>query len=330
MFGPTVGDIGTLSPQATPLESELADELRGDWERRWYGEPRFSYRVARSYEEAVAALFEAGTGASVLAGGQSLVPLMNLRLVRPRVLVDINPILPGQAVVHDGRLQLSAMSRYSSVMGSGAVHAHVPLLAAALHHVGNVRVRNRGTLGGGLAQGHSASELAAVVLALGAAITVQGLDGPRVVSAEDFFAPGAPARLGPCDVISAVSLPVIGARTGWSFKELSRRSGSFAMAGVAAVVELAPDDEVVLAARVGLMGVGERPAAADAAALSAVVGCRPSAELLAEVARAIALATTPRTDVMASADYRRRLAEVLTRRALCEAVLVASGRPVAP
>ena len=297
-----------------------------DWERRWYGEPRFNYELVRSYEEAVFALREHGEGAKALAGGQSLVPLMNLRVVRPSALIDLNGIVAVAPRVEAGRLSLSAMTRYSQVLFSELARCQAPLLASALAHVGNVRVRNRGTLGGALAHGQATSELAAVALALGGEILACGPAGTRPIDAEEFFLGHLKTDLRREEVVTGLRLEVAQPRQGWSFKELARRRGAEAVAGVAAIVTLSSRGDAIGGVRLGLIGVDDRPVAGDRTVLSSLIGRIPAPGEIDEVAAAVAARTAPVSDWQATAAYRLRLVRVLVRRALTEALQRAEER----
>lgn len=312
-------------PMSTPsapgaLEDAHARVVLDDWERHWYGEPRFNYELARSYEEAVFALREHGEGAKALAGGQSLVPLMNLRVLRPSALIDLNGIAAAAPRVEGGRLSLSAMTRYSQVLSSELARCQTPLLTTAIAYVGNVRVRNRGTIGGALAHGQATSELAAVALALGGEILAYGPTGTRLIEAEDFFVGHLKTDLRPEEVITGLRLEVAQSRQGSSFKELARRSGAEAIVGVAANVTLSPERDVIGGVRLGLIGVDERPVAGDRAVLSSLLGRIPTPAEIDEVASEVAARTAPVTDSQSSASYRRRGVRVLIRRALTEAL----------
>ncbi|MHB1784976.1 MAG: FAD binding domain-containing protein [Acidimicrobiales bacterium] len=289
----------------------------------------FKYVEVESYDDAVRALTDHGDEAKILAGGQSLVPILNLRLARPTVLIDINSIDPEQPHIDGDHLVLPAMTRYSHVLESHIVRSQSPLLAAAVAHVGNVRVRNRGTVGGSLAHGEATGEISAVALALDGEITARGPEGDRTIRAEDFFVTFLTTSLDPEEVVTGLRLPVAGSRRGWSFHEMVRRSSDFAIVGVAASVELEPNDDAVRVVRVGLIGVADRPMLAEPAATASLVGLVPSTGQLDAVAGAVAAATSPRNDVHASGTYRRRLVGVLTRRALAEALLSAGGRAAA-
>ncbi len=220
---------------------------------------------------------EHGEGARALAGGQSLVPLMNLRVLRPAALIDLNGIPAVAPRVEGGRLSLSAMTRYSEALNSELARCHTPLLTSAIAHVGNVRVRNRGTLGGALAHGQATSELAAVVLALGGEVLAYGPGGARVIDTEEFFLGHLRTALRPAEVVTGLRLEAVQPGQGWSFQELARRRGSEAVAGVAANLTLSSRRDAIDGVRLGLIGVDDRPVAGDRAVLSSLRRSDPHA-----------------------------------------------------
>ena len=278
----------------------------------------FHYARPRSLAEALS-LLAAGDGeAKLLAGGQSLVPMLNMRLVRPAVLVDLNavPGLDGIAAVPDGGLVIGALARHADVAVSPLVHARAPLLAEAARHVGHAAIRNRGTLGGSLAHADPAAELPAVLVALDSELILTGMGGARSVRASAFFLGLLSTALGVGEILTEIRVPAQG--PGWGFAELARRHGDFALAGVAAVVRTGASpgqcDEAVL---VGF-GVGDRPVRLTPSERIAA-GAGLDAETAARAGAAAGLACDPPDDVHASAEYRRHLATVLTERALLQA-----------
>jgi carbon-monoxide dehydrogenase medium subunit len=274
----------------------------------------FDYVRAASVEEAVDAL--ATDNARVLAGGQSLVPLLNLRRVRPSLLVDVNRVA-GLAGIRadDGWLELGALTRHRAAETSDLVRRDAPLLAEALRHVGNVTIRNRGTVGGSLAHADPAAELPAVAVALDAELTARGPAGERVVAARDFFLGPCTTALRPGELLTGVRVPVSAPQTGHAVEELTRRSTDLALVAVFATVTLA--DGRCARARIAVAGAGPAPIRADAAE-AFLLGQPPTAEMLAEAARLVV--TDPPDDLHAPAEYRREMAVVLTRRALHRAV----------
>ena len=277
--------------------------------------PRFDYLNPRSVDEALSVLARHGDEAKVLAGGQSLVPLLSFRLVRPAYLVDLNDV-GGLAGIRldDGHLAIGAMTRQRAVETSPLVRERCPLLAEAMPQIGHVQIRNRGTIGGSLAHADPASELPAVVAALDGELVLQSARGQRVVKPEQFFVAYLTTAAAPDELLVEVRVPVVPPRTGSAFLEVSRRHGDFALVGVAATVTL-DEAGVCTAAAIALTGVGPTPALARDAAL-ALVGQRPTPAAFEEAGRRVAERVQPDSDLHASRDYRRHLASVLTRRAL--------------
>jgi len=268
----------------------------------------FDYVRVGSADEALAALAEHGDEAKVLAGGHSLVPLMKLRLATPSVLVDVGRVDDLKYVRDEGdHVAIGALTRHRDVEISGLLREHVPILAHATSHVGDPQVRHRGTIGGSIAHGDPASDLPAVLLALGAAFVAQGPDGTREIAADDFFQGFLETALGETELLTEIRVPkVTGA--GWSFQKFNRRAQDWAIVGVACV-RTAPDQ-----VGIGLVNMDSRPV--HAAATEAAIASGSSADDAAAVADE---GTEPAADLNASVEFRRHLARVLTRRALAEA-----------
>ena len=265
--------------------------------------------------EAIALLHDAGDDARVLAGGQSLVPMLNLRLVRPRLLVDLRRI-PGLDGIRadDGRLVIGAMTRQADAEAHPLVRARAPLLAEALGLVAHLAIRSRGTIGGSLAHADPAAELPAVALALDAAVTVEGPAGRRTVAAEDFFLGYLATALAPGEVVTEVVVPARPAGLGSAFVEFSRRPGDFALAGVAVVLALA-GGRVGPATRVVVVGGADRCRRAMACE-TLLVGGEPGPGLFASAAAVADLGIEPPADVHGDAEYRRHLIRTLALRGL--------------
>jgi aerobic carbon-monoxide dehydrogenase medium subunit len=265
-----------------------------------------------------------GEEAKVLAGGQSLMPMLNLRLAHPELLIDINPAdrREPSVEVHNSRglLRLPALTRHRVLLEHDLVRWHCPLLADAVRHVGNVRVRNRGTIGGSLAHADHTSEIGCCALATGAQVLVRGPDGDRTVPVSELFAGYWTTTLAPAEIITDVLIPVARPRQGWSFHEMVRRTSDFAIVAVAVTVNLAERANVIAAATVALAGVTDRVILAD----PELAGATADEDLDAAAAR-IAERLEPPNDVHASGEYRRRLARVLTARALRQARARAAG-----
>jgi len=284
----------------------------------------FRYERVTSFEEAARALRERGEDAKVIAGGQSLVPMLNLRVARPAWLIDINPVGAGPIQDHGGYLRLPALTRHRAIETAEVVRRRCPILAEAAACVGNVRTRTRGTIGGSLAHADPAGELPCVAVALGAEVTVQGRDGARELAAGDLLVSYLTTTLAPDEVVTEVRVPTLGPRSGWSFLEMSRRTSDWMVVGVAALVELDAGGAVA-AGSVAFGGVAERPWPVPAEVLADLLGRAPEEALLARVAERAAGMLHPGDDVDASGAYRRRLAAVLGRRALAEAAARARG-----
>lgn len=279
----------------------------------------FDYVRVTSYDEGIAALLEYGEEAKILAGGQSLGPMLALRLARPSVLIDINDVEPEPPSLDRDVLRLSALTRQRTVAESPLVARHAPLLGQCVLRVGNVRVRNRGTIAGSLAHGDPTAEIACAALVLDAQIVVHGPDGQRVVPTREFFLSYLTTVLEPAELVVEVRFPVRRVRQGWSFHEMTRRASDFAVVAVAAVVEL-DSDATIRDCGVALAGVADRPVLGRPEALAGLIGSGGSPSRLGSAATALAESVSPSSDVHASGAYRRQLVEVLGRRALREAV----------
>jgi carbon-monoxide dehydrogenase medium subunit len=272
--------------------------------------PAFEYIAAGSYDEAVRLLAENGEEAKILAGGQSLMPMLNLRLAHPGLLIDINPADQRPLTLENEMLRLPALTRHRVLLEDPTVRQHCPLLAEAVRHVGNVRVRNRGTIAGSLAHADPTSEIGCCALATGAQVVARGPHGERTVPASDLFAGYWSTTLDPAEIITDVLIPAARPRQGWSFQEMVRRTSDFAIVAVCAIFNLAERSGDPASATVALAGVADRVVLADPRLLN---------DDPDESAARIAESLDPPDDVHASGAYRRRLARVLTARALREA-----------
>src|SRR5882757_6974064 len=280
----------------------------------------FDYQRVASYHDGVRALLEYGDDAKILAGGQSLGPMLALRLARPSVLIDINDAGEGQPSLDADVLRMPALTRQRTAAESALVAKHVPLLGHCVLHVGNVRVRNRGTIGGSLAHGDPTAEIACAALALDAQVVAHGPNGERVIPVREFFLSYLTTALEPAELVVEVRFPVMHERQGWSFHEMTRRASDFAVVAVAAVVELDADASTIRHCGVALAGVADRPVLGRPDAVASLVGSGGSPSEIAVVANALAESTAPSSDIHASGGYRRTLVEVLGKRALTEAV----------
>ncbi len=282
--------------------------------------PPFEYVAPRTLDEALDVLAERGFDAKILAGGQSLVPILNFRLAAPAVLVDVNRI-PGLDSVREtdaGGVAIGALVRQRRLERDPAVARRAPLVAETAPFIAHPQIRNRGTVGGSLAHADPAAELPAVALATRATFRVRKRDGERRVAAKDFYVSLMTTDLAPEEMLVEAELPPMPPRTGWAFKEFARRHGDYALAGVAALVSL-DDGGACREARLVFLSAGDVPM--EAAAAGALLAGEEISEK--SVAEAAALAAEkeiePSGDIHASADYKRHLAAVLARRALREA-----------
>ena len=276
----------------------------------------FEYFRPQTLDEALSLLAQHGGDAKPLAGGQSLIPAMNFRLATPAVLVDLNG-LGDLSYIQDGtgELRIGGMTRQRAVERSALVSQRFPLLSEAMPHIAHPAIRNRGTVGGSLAHADPAAELPAVMLALNATFATRSQTGIRAIRASDFFVGLFSTALAAGELLTQISIPPAQKRSGFAFREISRRHGDFALAGVAVAVHL-DDQDRCAAARIALFSVGDRPMLAEQAS-RALEGQLPSAESIRAAAEAAATQDIdPPSDIHASARYRRQLVNVLTRRAL--------------
>lgn len=277
--------------------------------------PPFAYLAPETVDAAVAALADADAagGGKVLAGGQSLIPILNMRLAAPACLVDINRVreLDYVRVDGDGAVRVGALARHVTVERDAAAYAAVPLLRQALRLVAHPVVRNRGTVCGSLAHADPSGELTAVLALLGGHVTAASGRGRRDVAAAELFLAPLESSLRPDELVVEATFPALPPGTGTAFVEVARRHGDYALAGVAAAVTLDADGRVG-AARAAYISLAPTPLVLD---LTAVAADRD----WAAAGRHAAGQTEPEPDIHATADYRRHLAEVLTARALREA-----------
>jgi aerobic carbon-monoxide dehydrogenase medium subunit len=276
--------------------------------------PPVEYEAPTTVADAVDLLAEHGDEASVLAGGQSLIPLLALRLARPEVLIDINGVdeLSGVSA-DDGWVAIGAMTREYMAEESGTVAEAVPLLAAALPMIGHEAIRSRGTIGGSLAHADPAAELPAVARALDAEFVVRGPSGTRVIPAAQWFEGYLTTSRSSDELLLEVRFPAANGDTGVSFTEVARRHGDFAIVGLAA--SLVFSGGVISDARLAFAGVSDVPFRATAAE-DLLTGERPSAELFDEAARRATEDLNPPADLHGSSDYRKTVAAAVVRRAL--------------
>lgn len=281
----------------------------------------FEYKSPATLPEALDIMNEHAYEAKLLAGGQSLIPVMNFRLAMPTMLVDLNGIaeLTQMQRSDSGALHIGGMVRQSVLQHSPLVAEVAPLLHETMPFVAHQQIRNRGTIGGSLAHADPAGELPVITVALQANLRLQREGSERWVGAEDFFESLFTTSLEPEEILTEIVIPPLPQNTGSAFLEIARRHGDYAQSGVAAVITL-DDGGICRQARLVFLNAGEIPMVAkEAAAL--LIGERPSSELIAEaVHTATQKEIAPTDDIHATAAYKRHLAEVLGRRALIQAV----------
>jgi CO/xanthine dehydrogenase FAD-binding subunit len=280
----------------------------------------FTYIRPDSMEETLRLLDARGESAKLLAGGQSLVPLLNLRLARVDCLVDIAhlPGLDEIGIDGDGALTIGALVRQRELLASPLVRRHAPLLAECAPLIGHPGTRNRGTVGGSIAHADPAAELPAALLALEATILVTSSAGAREIPAAAFFRDLFTTALTPAELVTAVRIPAAPPQSGWACLELARRHGDFALVGVAAGISLDGDGRCV-EARLSLFGVGPTPVRATASE-AMLRGNALTPQLVTEAARLAAAPLDPFDDVQASGQYRKTVAAVYAERALARAL----------
>jgi len=277
----------------------------------------FEYIVSDSVDMAVASLAQAGGDAKIIAGGQSLVPMLNFRLLRPSVLVDINRIPDLAYVREDGNvIRVGALTRHHQLETSPLIAAHFPVLSEAMAHVAHLAIRNRGTIGGSLSHADPAAELPMMALLLDAELRIVSSAATRTVAARDFFRDALSVDLAEDEIVTEIVLPKLPPNTGWGFEEVARRSGDFALAAVA--VTLALSDGRIAQARIAMTGVAPT-ARRVAEAERLLIGQRLDDGVGSDVIEAVRAAAEPPTDLHASSDYRRHLVGVLAARALAAA-----------
>jgi carbon-monoxide dehydrogenase medium subunit len=277
----------------------------------------FEYAAPTSLEEALSLLAEHGDDAKVLAGGQSLIPLMKLRFAEPELIVDINRI-PGldQIEEADGHLRIGALVRNSELVESDHLKARYPVMAAAAPLISDPIVRNLGTLAGSLVHADPAGDWGSAMLALGAEVVAQSASGSRTVPIGDFLQGTFTTSLEPNEIVTEVRVPTPGVRSGGTYLKLERKVGDFAT--VAAAIALEMDDGHVGRAGIALTAVGPGNIHATAAEQS-LAGAEPTDAAFDEAARLAAEATEPMSDVRGSAEYKRDVARVFVRRGLAAA-----------
>jgi aerobic carbon-monoxide dehydrogenase medium subunit len=278
--------------------------------------PKFDYYDPQSLDEALALLDRHGDDAKVLAGGQSLMPLLNMRLARPNVVVDINQIKDLNYVrASDGGIAIGAIARQRALQTEKLIGERVPILREAGYYIAHPQIRSRGTICGSIAHADPAAELPALALALDAQMTLTSAKGARTVHAEAFFQNFFTTALEANEILTEVRFPAPPKDSAWSVLEISRRHGDFAIAGIIAGLAFEPGREVIAHARLVYFGVGATPIRVTAAE-EVLVGQAASEPAFEAAAQSAKQGIDPTNDIHATEEYRRALAATLTKRAL--------------
>jgi carbon-monoxide dehydrogenase medium subunit/2-furoyl-CoA dehydrogenase FAD binding subunit len=278
----------------------------------------FEYLTPKTVKETIGLLEQYGDEIKVLAGGQSLVPMLNFRVARPKFLVDINGIRELEYIREErGELVIGALTREWAVEKSPLVREKCPILPKAISYIGHLPIRTRGTIGGSLVHADPSAELPIMACALEAKMKIVGPAGERILRAEEFFMTYLTSAMEAAEILVEVRIPVFAAQTGWSFMELSRRHGDFAIVAVASMLTMG-EKGVCQKAKIALGGVAPTPIRARAAE-DLLTGKPITEALMAEAGIKAAEATDPESDYHASAEYRKDMSRVYTVRSLKEA-----------
>jgi len=283
----------------------------------------FDYIAPNSLEAAVEAIAAANGDGKVLAGGQSLMPLLNFRMTRPTVVVDLMHI-PGMSFIElrGNAVAIGAMTRHADLEFSDLVASKLPVMAAAMRHVAHLAIRNKGTIGGSLSHADPAAELPMLAVFYGATIKVQGSNGRREIAAEDFFVSALTNCLDPDEIVFEIDFPVLASHAGWAFEEVARRFGDFALACIAVSFEVL--DDRIVDARVAVMGVADTPRRLREAE-QVLKGARRGPEAAARLAEIVRSCLSPPSDIHVSSEYRKNLIGALAERAFTTAWTRAVG-----
>ena len=277
----------------------------------------FDYVRARTLDEALAALENSQGDAKILAGGQSLVPLMNFRMVAPDVLVDINNIASLDYIAEeDDCIRVGALTRHHALETSELVKRELPVISAAMQRVAHIAVRNRGTIGGSLSHADPATELPMLSFLLDADVSLVRLGHERTLPVRDFIQGPLTTAIEQTELLREIRFPKLVDGMGWGFEEVSRRSGDYAVVAVASLLQI--EAGKIVTARLCATGVDDRPVRGTAAEDLLLNGV-PNAELIEQAAQLMRDAANPSSDLHASSDYRRHLLGVLTLKALMQA-----------
>ncbi len=280
----------------------------------------FQVFIPASLEEALELLAKYGEEAKVLAGGHSLIPLMRLRLAKPKYVIYLGKV-PGLSYIREenGTIRIGAMTTHGEIAASSLLKARNPLLSETASRIGDLQVRNMGTIGGSIAHADPAADYPAALQALEAQLVVRSVEGERVVGIDDFILGPYLTDLQPNELIVEVRVPSLTGAFGTAYEKLNFRAGDFAIVGVAALVQLSPDGSKFEKVRVGLTGVSDKPVRARGVE-EALEGAEAGEEAIAEAAEKAKEGLNPPSDIRASSEYRLEMTVALTRRALEKAL----------
>ena len=282
----------------------------------------FDYIAPNSLEAAVEAIAAANGDGKILAGGQSLMPLLNFRMARPSVIVDLMHIPDMSLIERRGdTVAIGALTRHADLEFSDLIAQKLPVMAAAMPHVAHLAIRNRGTIGGSLSHADPAAELPMLAVFYGATIKVQGTSGRRDIPAEDFFVSALTNCLDPDEIVFEIDFPVLASHAGWAFEEVARRFGDFALASIAVSLEIL--DNRIVDARVAVMGVADTPRRLREAE-DALRG-EGEPRTAAKFGKIVRAGVSPESDIHVSAEYRKNLIGALAERAFTTAWTRAVG-----
>lgn len=285
--------------------------------------PRFDYQAPKSLDDVLAALNELGDEAKILAGGQSLIPMLKLRFAEPETLVDINGVPGLGGITENGSLVIGAMARHNDLAHSELLRARYPILAEAGRWVADPLVRSMGTVGGSIVHADPQADWGTVMLALNAEVVLQSVDGQRQMLVDDFFEGLFSTAIEDTEMLTRIIVPKRATRAGGWYIKMERKIGDFATAGVAAQLEL-DDNGVITYAGLGMTAMGPRSLKAHEAE-KLLVGNKPSAELFAEAAEAATKIADPKDDVRGSATYKKSVNRTFVKRALAKATELAQA-----
>jgi len=284
---------------------------------------RFDYHRAGTMEEVFSLLATHGDEAKILAGGQSLIPMMKLRFASPGHLIDVNQIAGLDSIEeHDGVLRIGALVRHNALAASEVIKARYPAIAAAAPMIADPLVRNLGTIGGSLAHADPAGDLGSVMLSLGGSVVLKSARGERTVPIADFLVDTFTTSIEPDEMLREIQVPMPSGRWGGTYLKLERKVGDFATVGVAVSLELS--NGAIGRAGIGMTGVGLKNLQATEAEAS-LAGATPGEDAFAQAGRLAAVASSPVTDVRGSEEYKRHMVEVYVRRGLARALETANA-----